>query len=461
MKIQDWLSKQKGLYPEVNNEIPPLAFHPINGEKQESSLLQNQFWWSGGASIEACQQLSDSDYPPNLGVISFGPVQSFLGSGQRLRDWAVASWLCHYLTGVLIYHWQDQGGKVLLPLHRNSPLVNWLHNSSDSIGEEFWRAELPNVVTGLFPDDQGWLNHIRHILISEWSNLIHNLESVAIAHEPRVLNGIGWRVIHGDNQNLWSVYTAETVLQVDTIIEQIKDLHQQIESQKIGRHWQGKWWGGRTSPSAGHFSAWHPGLQPIEKGGIWGLPDEQITQWWEGAVEKSQQTSFSRLAGLFSSGDRLNSLEMVKRLASVPEIIMPTLEQIWGKSPPPCPWERFPDRTAIAASWVYHAVKPEKWNDTVDILAEVCFENKSKPKWSKSWGIPTIDQQSPKFSHPRILERRNIDEEALEIWQDELPQSWESTIEWTVGWRGDGDKMGEWLSGKQYQKQNLWWKNGI
>ena len=52
-----------------------------------------------------------------ISVLTFGPVQAFLGGGQRLRDWAVASWLCHYLTAAIIYRWENQArGRVLLPL---------------------------------------------------------------------------------------------------------------------------------------------------------------------------------------------------------------------------------------------------------------------------------------------------------------------------------------------------------
>ncbi|MFZ1026146.1 MAG: type III-B CRISPR-associated protein Cas10/Cmr2 [Limnoraphis robusta] len=117
MELPDWLQKQQQLYSKLPEIPPSRSTHPVSGEWQTSDYLINQFWWGGGATRESCQQISQSD--PNLtqvGAITFGPVQTFLGGGNRLRDWAVGSWLCHYLAGVLIYRWEEAGGQVLLPL---------------------------------------------------------------------------------------------------------------------------------------------------------------------------------------------------------------------------------------------------------------------------------------------------------------------------------------------------------
>ncbi len=465
MPVEEWLIKQKELYSQRDNSPPNLSTHPISGEWIQSEYLTNKYWWGGGASIESCRQFEESSYPPNIGVISFGPVQSFLGGGQRLRDWAVASWLCHYLTGVLIKHWIENGGKILLPLYEESALVDWLLNTStltsEKLEEEFWQASFPNVVTGLFPDSLNWLENIVTTIKEEWSNLLYNLEKIAVDYEPKLLNGHGWKVIHEDNKYLWSVYYAQIPKETNKIVEQIRDLHQEIESQKLGRAWSKKWWGGRTSPSAGYLSIWHPGLKLIDKGGTWGLPDREINNWWESAAKKSQDPkNFNKLAGLFSSSDRLNSIELVKRLASVPEIIMPTLERRWEKKPPKCPWGKFPDRTAIAAAWIYNFIDVSRWNEEIGTRGDLYFENKSKPSWSNQWGIKCIDKQTERFAHPRVLERRNIDSDYVEDWDDDnllTSHQWDCTREWTVGWRGDGDQVGKWLSGKQYEKQNLPW----
>ncbi len=449
MNDSPWLQVQRGLYQSPPDNPVRLSTHPVSGQWQTSDYLKNQFWWGGGATQEGYQQLSGCDDPnlTQIGVLSFGPVQSFLGSGQRLRDWAVASWLCHYLAGVLIHEWESNGGKVLLPLHRTVPLVKWLQG--DSVDERFWQPELPNIVTGLFPNQPAWLDHMKTTVVTQWGRLLEVLEQAAIRFDSQFLNGIGWRVIHSDHRYLWSVYTAGTTLDIDNIGNNLKTLYQSLESQKTSRSWQGNWWGGKTSPSAGCLSQWHPGLKPVELGGLWGLPDDTLTQWWEKAATDSH------LAGLFSESDRLNSLEMVKRIASVPEIIEPTLAQLWGYRPPNCPWGKFPDRTAIAAAWIptQGVVKAQKWNEEVESLNDLFYSERP----SQQWGMPRIDCLGVNFAHPRVLERRNLTQEQLADWEDLRPAGWESTIEWTVGWRGDGDKMGEWLSGKQYAEKALSW----
>jgi CRISPR-associated protein Cmr2 len=452
MSSQPWLQRQRALYNEVPNVPATLATHPVTGEWQISPYLQNQFWWGGGASQEAYAQLAAETNLPHLAVVTFGPIQTFLGAGQRLRDWAVASWLCHYLSAVLIDHWEANGGQVLLPLHQRCNLVQWLKGETSG-DETFWQAELPNVVTGLYPDEPGWLARAEATIQAEWSRFIQAMEPAAIEFAPKVLNGVGWRVIHRDHEYLWSVYGESTSADPAQFQAQIGQLYQQIESRKVSRDWQGTWWGGRTSPTAGSLSVWHPGLQPIHSGGTWGLPSTDLEAWWAKAVKSS-------LGGLFSGGDRLNSLELVKRLASVPDIIVPLLQRLWNRQPPPCPWGRFPDRAAIAAAWVPAAVAPDHWNQGLADAYEY-FDRQPKP-----WGVPQVDklnQDNPQtaYLHPDLLERRGVadwaDEEQLNDWQQLIPAHWDSPIEWTVGWRGDGDNMGKWLSGQQYQKLNLPW----
>jgi CRISPR-associated protein Cmr2 len=448
----EWLPKQKELYQVLPNQPTKLSTHPVSGEWQSNSkCLKNQFWWGGGASQESWDQLLGQEIPENLnqvGVVSFGPVQAFLGGGQRLRDWAVASWLCHYLSAVLIYRWEERGGRVLLPLHNTTSLVKWLGNKQlDPDGKKgFWQAELPNVIVGLYPDDEVWIERLKKAVINEWIELLKRLEWAATRHSPSLLNGIGWKVIHENNRYLWSVYAETAPVQVDKVSETIAELFAQLESQKVSRKWEGPWWGGRTSPTAGNLSVWNPGLKPFNDGGTWGLPDDQLAKWWERVAKDSE------LAGLFSSDERLNSIEMVKRLASVPEIITPALESLWDrKLPSNCPWERFPDRTSSSAIWVSKNVDSETWNRALQPLEKDHFENKGK-----AWGMPGLDETGS-YVHPRVLERRNIDPEVTDIWQDDVPKGWESTIEWTVGWRGDGDHMGKWFSGEQYQDLNLPW----
>ncbi len=458
MQIETWLQRQRELYTQVSQEDPTLSIHPLSGQWQESAYLRSQLWWGGGATQETAAQLEGVD--PNLnqlGVLTFGPVQTFLGGGQRLRDWAVSSWLCHYLSAVVIYHWERRGGKVLLPLHRSVPLVQWLKKESFHQDESFWQAELPNIFTGIFPNEKGWLEEIKDIVQREWSEFVRCLEQSAISYERTLLNGVGWQVIRGDCQHLWSVYISQAPLNIsnpETITATLAKLHQHLEAQKIGRSWQKQWWAGKTSPSAGSLSVWHPGLKPIDKGGTWGLPEDNLKNWWQ----KLSQRRETHLAGLFSSSDRLNSLEMVKRLASIPEIIRPTLTRLWVNrdSLPFCPWERFPDRTAAAAAWIGDAgVDPQVWNQKISALEKDYFPDSSSKK--KEWGMPRIDSYK-QFDHPRALERRNVDDhELLEIWDSDVTKGWESTIEWTVGWRGDGDKFSEWLSGEKYKALKLLW----
>ncbi|MFB6290709.1 MAG: type III-B CRISPR-associated protein Cas10/Cmr2 [Candidatus Bipolaricaulia bacterium] len=458
MDLSQLLSQQRRLYTELpDNDTPQIATHPLSGEWQQAKYLKNEFWWGGGATQEACEQLKrdccQNSQLTGVAALSFGPVQDFLGGGQRLRDWAVASWLCHYLSAVFIYRWEQQGGCMLLPLHLNSPLVNWLNGKQADT--EFWQAELPNVFTGLFPETEGWLDKAQNLISEEWQRFVAALEQSAVEYHSKLLNGQGWQVIRQDHQYLWSVYAESASLQnngnAGNLATVAASLHQQIEAQKLGRNWQKKWWGGRTSPTAGQLSTWHPGLLPVDKGGTWGLPDSALREWWERAAQES------RLSGLFSDSDRLNSIELVKRLASVPDIIEPTLERLWGSRPPSCPWERFPDRTAVAAAWVPSLADSKVWNENLEPLSEIFYRSPYK-----QWGMPQVDEQTG-YIHPRVLERRNIkeaaaNEEDQELWEEEVPKGWESAIEWTVGWRGDGDQIGEWLSGRQYEQKNLPWQ---
>jgi hypothetical protein len=454
MDLKNWLSKQQKLYSNqtLTENTPIISIHPVSGVWQDSRYMKSKFWWGGGASQEACNQIQVANQAEltQVAVLTFGPVQTFLGGGQRLRDWAVASWLCHYLSAILIFKWEEYGGKVLLPLHNSSDLLKWLQGSDLVNEERFWQAELPNVITGLHPNKANWLENLQLVVNQEWGRFLESLEQEVIKKYPKLLNGEGWRVIHHDHEYFWSVYAKSGQLKLDSLAEDIDNLHQYIESQKIGRKWQGTWWGGITSPSDGCLSIWHPGLRLITQGGTWGLPDSQIKEWWE-----KKATEKTRLSGLFSSRDRLNSIELVKRLASVPEIIEPTLKRLWGKTPPPCPWTTFPDRTAVAAAWVTTETHASgNWNQQIQQLEKDYFSE--APKKSK-WGMPLADRCGL-FNHPHALERRNIeDKELVEIWEEDVPKGWESTIEWTVGWRGDGDNMGKWLSGKHYKTLKLLW----
>ncbi len=444
-----WLGRQRSLYGEdLPEREAAFAVHPVSGEWQRSDCLQSRFWWGGGASRETYAQLPEMVAPTQLAVASFGPVQTFLGGGQRLRDWAVGSWLCHYLAAVWIWRWERAGGHVLLPLHRDVPLLRWLRGEAEIDGDRFWQAELPNVLTGLLPD--GTLAEVSAAVGEEWARFLQVLEKVCVEGDRDLLNGIGWRVIHRDHAHLWSVYREAGTFQAATLSTDIAHLYQRLESQKIGRNWQGAWWAGDTSPSAGSLSQWHPGLRPIDDGGIWGLPRADIDRWWEKTAERS------RVAGLFSAGDRLNSIEMVKRLASAPHFIERVLERLWERKPPACPWETFPDRSAAAAAWVVDKVSPDSWNAPFlkEDLEAVFFQGKPK-----RWGMPRVDCAPKPYIHPRILERRNITKDDVEVWEEFAPKGWESPIEWTVGWRGDGDNMGKWLSGQQYEAQNLPWQN--
>lgn len=457
MDLKDWLIQQQKLYPEQNlpEDTPSVSIHPVSGSWQDSPYMGSRFWWGGGASQEAYDQLESANEAEltQVAVLTFGPVQAFLGGGQRLRDWAVASWLCHYLSAVLIYRWEELGGKVLLPLHRSSDLVKWLRGANSIDPERFWQAELPNVITGLHPATPNWLEKVQRVVNQEWDRFLRKLEQVVVVRYPNLLNGPGWRVIHNDHQYLWSTYAKSTQFEFATITQDIDQLHKNIESEKIGRKWEGTWWGGFTSPSDGCLSIWHPGLRLITEGGTWGLSQNQIQEWWENqAIQKTHD--LEQLQGLFSSSDRLNSIELVKRLASVPEIIQPTLKRLWEKTPPHCPWGKFPDRTAVAAAWVTECINAETWNENIGLWHEYLLE--SQPNYK--WGMPKVDQKSPAFAHPRVLERRNIENEnSLSDWGTDIPKDWASTIEWTVGWRGDGDNMGKWLSGEQYKTLKMPW----
>lgn len=460
-----WLTQQQQLYTQLPLGTPNLSIHPITGVWQsQSPLLQSQYWWGGGASQQALNQLPD-DIPQNhhLAVLLFGPVQSFLGAGQRLRDWAVASWLCHYLAAVTIYHWQNKGGHVLLPLHHSSPLLLWIRDPSSTLVSGFWQAELPNVFTGIVPttttqETENWLQDLRQQVLGSWLSLVQAVETVVVSREQnnprRYLDGIGWQVMHRDHRHLWSIYYTYSAIHDQNITTISEKLHQELESKKLGRQWQNTWWGGMTSPTAGALSVWHPGLNPIHRNGTWGLPNQQLESWWQNLIQHH--------SGLFSPEERLNSLELFKRLASFPQYIESALEYIWGGRPPVCPWERFPDQTAVAASWIPSQVTSTRWNLFVGEATEYFNRNRNK-----LWGIPHIDGKTPRYIHPEILETRNLktwysDPDDLEIMEEEWKEflSVESTspIQWTVGWRGDGDNMGKWLSGNQYQTQNLSWQ---
>lgn len=473
MSQNDWLMAQRQLYPTLPADTPAnVAIHPVSGTWQEGTPhLQSQFWWGGGASQEALGQLPDAlPQEASLAVMTFGPVQTFLGAGQRLRDWAVASWLCHYLAAVVMHRWEENGGQVLLPWHQSSPLMVWLKTGQCPDDERFWRAELPNVLTGLVPvqgeQADRWMADLDQTVTREWSRLVATLEQAVIAHEAdklnkrgggkKLLDGVGWRVIHRDHQSLWSVYSEHQPLEPKRVMEISRDLHQRIEGRKVGRDWAGPWWGGKTSPTAGSLSIWQPGLRPIDQGGTWGMPEDQLDNWWKRAAQSSV------FQGLFGTEERLNSLELVKRLASVPEIIEATLQSLWGYSAPTCPWERFPDQTAVAAAWVPSKVEATLWNQRISGISQEFQRDGRKP-----WGIPQVDDAAH-YAHPEILERRNLkawnpvaDDSEIkgleEYWELAVPAAWTTPIQWLVGWRGDGDNMGQWLSGEQYHRQNLSW----
>ena len=54
MELQDWLKQQQQYYAALPPDQPTLATHPSCGTWQTSEYLKNQFWWGGGASVEAC-----------------------------------------------------------------------------------------------------------------------------------------------------------------------------------------------------------------------------------------------------------------------------------------------------------------------------------------------------------------------------------------------------------------------
>lgn len=218
MNVEDYLRKQRQAYENTDGlPKPDIAIHPVSGEWQKSGQMASEFWWGGGASREACQQIElvrDSNLDAKLtrvAVLTFGPVQAFLGGGQRLRDWAVGSWLCHYLTAVLIHRWEEKGGRVLLPLHRSSSLLNWLRGEPYE-AEGFWRAELPNVITGLHPGEEGWLRDLEKSLHQDWQNFLKRMDEAVQEYSPKLLNGPGWQVIRWDNKFFWSVYAEECEL---------------------------------------------------------------------------------------------------------------------------------------------------------------------------------------------------------------------------------------------------------
>lgn len=462
-----FLPLQQQLYPDPNlpTENPSFAIHPVTGEWQDTDRLRSKYPWGGGASNFAFKQLPAEISPHHfLGTLVFGPVQSFLGAGQRLRDWAVASWLCHYLATATIYHWEKQGGSVLLPLYRSSPLLRWMNTGVSPDPQSFWRSELPNVMTGVVPcttDEaaQNWLENIKHLLLQEWSLLIKNIERVVVEQErtekKRLLDGVGWQVIHRDHGFLWSVYyTCAPITQNPPLsITQVnKQIHDELEKQKLSRQWQGTWWSGVTSPTAGSLSVWHPGLLPIDRNGTWGIPPSELDNWWAGLI--------GHHSALFSSREKLNSIELIKRLASLPNYIQKALEMRWGHIPPACPWGNFPEQTAVAAAWVPLLGQSIPWNDRLQDAAEY-FELEPKP-----WGLPLVDRSHPGYVHPQLLERRNLEnwspnqdlEGVEQDWKDFNLDQWTTPIQWHVGWRGDGDHIGQWLSGSQYERENLLWQ---
>ncbi|VEP14891.1 conserved hypothetical protein [Hyella patelloides LEGE 07179] len=401
-----------------------------------------------------------------VGVLTFSPVQAFLGGGRKLRDWAVGSWLCHYLTAAIIDRWErDLKGKVLMPLTYNCKLSKWLSNEREyPITEEFWRASLPNVITGLHSQDN-WQEIAKSLVREEWQKLVKNLETVTIRPENyrHSINGIGWKTIKRDCDCLWSVYSDSFPLDPSTLPETISQLHQRIDTQKQGRRWNKSWWAGRTSPTDASLSIWHPGMQPIDNPqgkGRWGMPYGELNLWWEKLASSHRKT------GIFDSSDRLNSLELIKRLSSLPKIIEPTLEQIWSRKPPLCPWERFPDSSAAAATWIVDGVAANYWNKQISSWQKTFLP---KSKASAKWGIDKVDKNDFNYGHPRVLERRNvrdywksrfqkfkkIQQNKLAKWDATIPASWDCTIEWTVGWRGDGDDIGSWISEEQFQKLRL------
>lgn len=470
MNPQDWLPKQRQLYTPVIPDIEITAScHPVSGIwRDDSQHLKSRYSWGGGASEEALKQLEFEveEGLTQVAVLTFSPVQLFLAGGNRLRDWAVGSWLCHYLTAAIIYRWEAElGGKVLLPLTHNCELLDWMFEQKSSYeGDRFWQSSLPNVITGLLPAQDNWQKTSKQIVVEEWTKFIRRLET-AVVHHPhynRLFYGVGWQVIKKDCQHLWSVYSAMESFEFSNISQAIAVTHQTIEAKKQGRDWQKLWWGGRTSPSAGQLSIWHQGLKPVDtekNQGLWGLPERIIDQWCSDLADARR----NKLAGVFSYSDRLNSIEMVKRLASVPELMDQTLKLIWQQNnAPPCPWDRFPDRTATSAVWITNAVAKKFWNKHI-------AQWKRKIPYrvrNSAWGIKQIDKYYPPFLHPRVLERRNIcdrpkltdaDREKLDRWRETIPPDWACTVEWTVGWRGDGDDMGSWLSGEQYQTLELPW----
>jgi CRISPR-associated protein Cmr2 len=66
MNLEDWLQIQQQHYQQLSEGFPPGAFHPVSGEWQNDPNLadniKNQFWWGGGATKFACNQLEGEEF---------------------------------------------------------------------------------------------------------------------------------------------------------------------------------------------------------------------------------------------------------------------------------------------------------------------------------------------------------------------------------------------------------------
>ncbi|MFP4135197.1 MAG: type III-B CRISPR-associated protein Cas10/Cmr2, partial [Halothece sp.] len=246
-------------------------------------------------------------------------------------------------------------------------------------------------------------------------------------------------------------------------------LGQSIQAVKNTRTWAIPASPGERSTLSGHYSAVHPNLlykDHFREGG--GLPEGSMRLFWRVISEA--------FPGLFNGSEKLNALELTKRMAWVyggvgESLGIQTLETTKeGEMPNYEQAIRFPNLSSIAAARFAHD-NPEKvkayWH-TLDPLIHRDLTNKQQKRFRsltrRPFQIPKVDHKYDKTNYNGVmfsskwlgddLNLNTLEEKAsLQACIDQAHQengfNNSSPSDWWVIVLGDGDGMGQYISGRK------------
>ncbi|QDZ41603.1 type III-B CRISPR-associated protein Cas10/Cmr2 (plasmid) [Euhalothece natronophila Z-M001] len=248
-------------------------------------------------------------------------------------------------------------------------------------------------------------------------------------------------------------------------------LGQSIQAVKNTRTWAIPASPGERSTLSGHYSAVHPNLlykDHFREGG--GLAGGSMRLFWRVIAEV--------FPGLFNGSEKLNALELTKRMAWVyggvgESLGIKTRETTQEETPNYEQAIRFPNLSSIAAARFAHN-HPEKvksyWH-TLEPLIRSYFSRKQRDRFGsltrRPFQVPKVDQVFDKnnpfngvmFSSKWLGDDLNLttEQEKAEL-QNCIDQAHQengfgnsSPADWWVIVLGDGDGMGQYVSGRKLE----------